>query len=156
MSENTVTLHERSFELGEPTTAQVIQILNVVGSLAVRSEGAAKRLMVNPSNRSVLFGLLAVMSEADLIKLGGTVLQFEDVKEGRKWLREKGIKVAPLIQALFINIKESQDLVDAMGSFIEGFEQVQETFETLGDMFQTETEDDESDEEEKDSDQPAG
>lgn len=134
-NENVVVMHGRAFELGEPSTNVVIRILNVIGSLGVRAgkasgpftgeaeftgEGMVAALLSGVV--SVAFGLLAVLSEHDLLKLGSAVLQFESDAEGRKWLLENGLQVTPLIQALFINIRLSSDLVQAVQAFLAGTE----------------------------------
>jgi len=129
MSEtNTITYFDREFELAEPSTGIVLRILNTIGTIAVRAEGTASRLVKNPSNRAVLFGLLAEVNEADLIRLGSAVLQFEDDREGRKWFKaqakEQNLRVAPLVDALLINLELSEDLTEAISNFFGGAEKL--------------------------------
>lgn len=133
-SENTVVMHGREFVLEEPSTEVVVSILNTVGALSIRAESTAARLVKNPSNRAVLFGLLAAMSEDDLKKLGRAVLQFPGDKEGRKDAQqffEQGIKVAPIVKAFLINLRLSNDLVEALKAFFDGVGGIQAMLETL-------------------------
>ncbi len=130
-TDNVVQYGEREFALEEPTAGMVLRILNVIGSVAIRAETAVRRVMQEPTGRAVLFGLLAVLSESDLIRLGSAVLQFEDDRKGRKWIKEQGVQVAPLVQALFINLRLSQDLVEALRSFFGGVESLGGMLETI-------------------------
>jgi len=127
----TITMHGREFVLEEPPVSVVIRILNTLGSVAMRAESAATRSMKNPTSRAALFGLLAVMSEDDLIRLGAAALQFEDDREGRKWLKSHGVKVSPLVKALFANVRLSTDLVEALQGFFEGAESVEAALKPL-------------------------
>jgi len=124
VSDNTITYGDREFELTEPSTGIVLRILNTIGTIAVRAEGPASRLVKNPSNRAVLFGLLAEVNEADLIRLGSAVLQFEDDRAGRKWLKGQDLRVAPLVDALLINFQLSEDLTEAISNFFGGAEKL--------------------------------
>ena len=124
MSDNTITYGDREFELAEPSTGIVLRILNTVGTIAVRAEGTASRLVKSPSNRAVLFGLLAEVNEADLIRLGSAVLQFEDDRAGHKWLKGQDLRVAPLVDALLINLQLSEDLTEAISNFFGGAERL--------------------------------
>jgi len=134
-TDNTIVMHGREFVLSEPSTGVVIRILNVIGSLGVRAskasgpftgdaeftgEGMITALLSGAV--SVAFGLLAVLSEHDLLKLGSAVLQFENDTKGRQWLIKKGLLVTPLVEALFINIKLSNDLVQAVQAFLAGID----------------------------------
>jgi hypothetical protein len=122
---------DREFILEEPSADIVLRILNVIGSVAMRAETAAERVMKEPTNRAVLFGLLAVLGEGDLIRLGSAVLQFDDDADGRKWLKGKGVLVAPLVKALFINLKLSRDLMEALRNFFGGVEAVMGVVEAI-------------------------
>lgn len=118
--DNVVVMHGEEFHLEEPSTDVTIRILNVLGSIATRSEAHVQRMMKNPSNRAVLLGLLAVISENDLIKLGSAVLQFESDSSGREFFKKNGVKVAPIVKALMINLSLSDDLVEALRAFFDG------------------------------------
>jgi hypothetical protein len=152
---NVVVMHGEEFHLEEPSTDVTIRILNVLGTVATRSEAHVQRMMKNPSNRAVMLGLLAVISKNDLVKLGSAVLQFEDDSEGRKWLKKKGVKVAPIIKALMINIGLSDDLMEALRSFFDGIGLVGKALEklNLGDETETETETETEEETEEESGQ---
>jgi hypothetical protein len=154
--ENVVRYGDREFELEEPTTGIVLRILNAIGAVAVRAEGMASRLVKSPTNRAVLFGLLAVMSENDLARLGSAVLQFEDDRKGRKWIKEQGVKVAPIIDALMVNLRLSEDLVEAVASFFGGIEGLTGILDKLIPTPQTEAETEEETDEVRDKDESAG
>lgn len=122
---------EQEFVLGPPSTDVVLRILNVIGSLGVRSERAVTRLIDRlleegvegaavGSLVGVAFSLLAVLNEADLLRLGSAVLQFEVDREGRQWIREQGVKIKPIIEALFANFRLCGDLAEGLGAFLEG------------------------------------
>lgn len=123
---NTVTLAGREFEIGEPSIGMIVEILKVVGRIAVRGEQAALRQLQGvsrdtvPSNRAVLFGMLAAFSVDDLVFLGAAVLQFPEFKEGRSWLRSVDLELAPLVKAFFLNLSQSQDLRESISSFFVG------------------------------------
>ena len=122
MSENTIVLNEREFQIEEPSVEITLRILKVIGRVAMRAEEAATRVMKNPGRRTLLFALLSEVDEQDLINLGSAALQFDDDREGKRWLKENGIKIAPIVDALFLNLKLSTDLVEAIQSFLTGIE----------------------------------
>ena len=122
MSENTIVLNEREFQIEEPSVEITLRILKVIGRVAMRAEEAATRVMKNPGRRTLLFALLSEVDEQDLINLGSAALQFDDDREGKHWLKENGIKIAPIVDALFLNLKLSTDLVEAIQSFLTGIE----------------------------------
>lgn len=122
MSENVVTMHGEEFHLEEPSSDVVLRILRAIGGVGVRAESIVSRAAQNPSNRALMFGLLAVMEENDFAKLGSAVLQFEDDRKGRKFIKDGGLLFAPIIEALMINIKLSTDLADALSAFFGGIE----------------------------------
>ena len=74
------------------------------------------------SNRAALFGALAAFSERDLVALGSACLQFEDDKDGRKWLESIDLKLAPLVKAFFLNLTQSDDLQESFSAFFDGME----------------------------------
>jgi len=123
---NEITLAGRTFVIEEPKLGTIIQILKVLGGLAVRGEKVAQRSLQavtrNPSlsNRVVLFGTIAALSESDLVWLGAAVLQFDDIKAGRKWLNSIELELAPLVKAFFLNLSQSQDLRDSISHFFAG------------------------------------
>lgn len=119
MSENAVTFNGRTFELHEPSISTVLSILNVIGKVGTRAEKEAMQVASNPTSRAVLFGLLATMKEDDLVHLGIAVLQIGDDKDAQKWLYGN-LKVSPLLDAFFINLSLSSDLMDALKSFFKG------------------------------------
>lgn len=140
MADNVVILQGREFEIGEPNTGAVLTILNVIGSVGVRAEKAAVAVSKNPTHRAVLMGLLAEMTEDDLIKLGAAVLQFPDGENGRAWLRKHGVRVAPLVRALMLNLQQSTDLIEAIQAFFDGIEPLSAMINTLAAMATGETE----------------
>lgn len=120
--ENTVVLNGREFHIEEPSVEITLRILKVIGKVAMRAEEAATRVMKSPGRRTLLFALLSEVDEQDLINLGSAALQFKDDREGKRWLKENGIKIAPIVDALFLNLKLSTDLVEAIQSFLTGIE----------------------------------
>lgn len=131
---NVVELAGRSFTIEEPNVDVILRILKVFGQIMLRGEAAALRriggVVKNPkaSFRSVAMGALAALSEQDLVALGGAVLQFEDDKEGRKWLRSIELRLSPLVRAFFLNLSQSEDLRETIADFFTGFEGLEDLF----------------------------
>lgn len=67
---------------------------------------------------SVVFGILAEVTEHDLLCLGSAVLQFEDDADGRRWWTDRGLLYAPIVQALIINIRLSSDIQETIKAFL--------------------------------------
>lgn len=148
--DNIVVLAGREFEIGEPSIGIVLRIVNIIGRLGTRGERVATRALadvareiaagnrtgLSMSFRVVVFGMLASAQEADLHALGSAVLQFENDKEGRQWLADLGqeFKLAPLIKAFFINLAQSEDLVEALENFFVGLGMVEARYSRVGAM----------------------
>ncbi|MBN2005812.1 MAG: hypothetical protein JXA21_20815 [Anaerolineae bacterium] len=120
MKPNTVTLNGRVFELREPDYGIVLRVLNVVGDVGLRAESTVRAALANPTDASLIFGLLAAMRPGDVLRLGSAVLQFPTEEEGVAWLQETGVKIAPIVQALLVNVNLSADLVAAVENFTSG------------------------------------
>lgn len=136
---NIVTLGGREFEIDEPDIGITVRIINIIGILLNRGEKTALRsierlarqaqadglgasALTQPSTRAVLFGVLAALNVEDLIAFGSTVLQFEDDREGRKWLRSVKLELAPLVRAFWLNVAQGTDLMEALRSFFVGLD----------------------------------
>jgi len=127
---NIVAYADREFEIGEPDIGITLRIIRCFGQVGIRAERAVMRALSSlaqgaqsaptPSGRAVMFGMLATLQEQDLIALGSAVLQFKDDREGRRWIREHGLKLAPIVKALFLNIAQSTDLREAFDNFFVG------------------------------------
>ena len=131
---DTVALGGREFALDEPDIGITLKILNCIGRLGVRGEKVAARVIQNPGNRAVIMGMLTALDIEDLYTFGVAVLQFEDEKDGRKWLRElgpKGLKLAPLVKAFFINYQKSEDLRESLANFFVGLEMLEGSLSDL-------------------------
>jgi len=118
-----VELGGRTFEIDEPNIGITLRIINVIGRIGVRGEKIASRLVQNPSSRAAVFGILAGLNVVDLYDFGSAVLQFEDEKEGRRFMKDlgpKGLKLAPLVKAFFLNYAQSDDLREALANFTMG------------------------------------
>jgi len=118
----TIEYGGQTFEIGEPNSEIVLRILNCLGKIGTRGEGAAVRVMRKPTTLATLFGLMAVLDEQDIAELGSAVFQFEDKAKGKKFMREQSIRVAPVIKALFFNLEQSTDLVESISAFFGGIE----------------------------------
>jgi len=132
--EAAVEVYGRRFEIEPPTIGVTLRILNSFAGLAVRGERAVIRSLqsiagrggaqVQVSTRAALFGMLAVLNIEDLHALGAAVLQFEDDREGRKFLRNpppgEALKLAPLVRGLMLNLSKSDDLRDSLADFFDG------------------------------------
>lgn len=119
-----VEMGGRAFTIEEPSLDITLRVLNAIGRMALRGEKAAEALLRNPSSRTAIWGLLAVVDARDLEKLGSALLQFEDDREGREFIR--GLQatgqlcIAPLIKAFFLNWSLSTDLQEALANFTVG------------------------------------
>lgn len=130
----TVTVFDRDFAIGPPNIGTTLRIINVFGQVGVRGERVAMRALQSlargaqaaptPSSRAALFGMLAALQVEDVIALGSAVLQFEDDREGRGFLRKapegKQIPLSPIVRALFLNVMQSEDLRDCLVDFFDG------------------------------------
>ena len=129
-----VTVGDRDFQIEEPTLDIVLRIVNWIGHLGMRGERIATRMLARalggardkpaPDLRAILFGILSGLTVEDLYTLGAAVLQFEERKEGEKWLKEHGLRLSPLIRALFLNVYQSEDLQESLADFFGGMEAV--------------------------------
>jgi len=102
----TVTVFDRDFAIGPPNIGITLRIINVFGQVGVRGER------------------VAALQVEDVIALGSAVLQFEDDREGRGFLRKapegKQIPLSPIVRALFLNVMQSEDLRDCLVDFFDG------------------------------------
>lgn len=140
-----VQVYGRDFPIGEPGIGITLRILRIIGVLAVRGNKAALRSLQSlvdqgrpapeVSWRAHLFGILASIYEQDLIALGSAVLQFENDRDGRKFLNNppEGFKLvlSPIIRAFWLNIAQSEDLRDALNDFFVGMGMTSNLLETL-------------------------
>lgn len=129
-----VRIGGREFAIDEPDIGITLRILKVIGRLFVRGEKVAARVIQNPGNRAVIMGMLAALDITDLHALGSAVLQFEDDKTGRKWMKDLGTKdlrLAPLVKAFFLNYAKSEDLRESLANFFVGQEMLEVTLAEL-------------------------
>ena len=132
--QRTVTVFDREFAIGQPNLGITLRIINVLGQVGVRGERVAMRALQSlargaqqapsPSSRAALFGMLAALSVEDVIALGSAVLQFDDDREGRGFLRKapdgQQLPLSPIVRALFLNLMQSEDLRDCLVDFFDG------------------------------------
>jgi hypothetical protein len=143
--QRTVTVYDRDFVIGQPNLGITLRIINVMGQVGVRGERVAMRALQSlargaqqaptPSSRAALFGMLAALSVEDVIALGSAVLQFDDDREGRGWLRKgpdgQQLPLSPIVRALFLNIMQSEDLRDCLTDFFDGLRMTESLFSGL-------------------------
>ena len=125
-----VTVCGQEFVIGEPDVGITLRILNVFGELAICGERKAIRALkslaagsketLQVSNRAAIFGMIAAMDKEDLIALGSAVLQFQDDRKGRAFLRGGNLTLSPIIRAFFLNVANSQDLKESLTDFFDG------------------------------------
>lgn len=124
-----VTMGAEEFTIEEPSLEITMRILNSVGRMALRGERAAETILQNPTSRAAIWGLLAVIDVEDLAKLGAALLQFEDEKTGKKFIKglrdSKDLRLAPLVKAFFLNWSQSTDMQEALGNFTAGVLELQ-------------------------------
>ena len=122
VDDSTVTIEGRVFELGVPSTRSIIWFLNAFSSLARRSQGKALDMLGSgsPNPLDVIFGIGEAITEQDLVEFGVAALQFNDRKKGRKFLRDAGVPMAEIIQAMGISIKKSSPLMAQLKNVLEG------------------------------------
>jgi len=75
--------------------------------------------------------------------------RFEDDRAGRKWLKGQNLRVAPLVDALLINLQLSEDLTEAISNFFGAAEKLVGMLDRMlpaSLMTETEEETDEPDE----------
>ena len=118
---STVKIEGRVFELGVPSTRSIIWFLNAFSSLARRSQGKALDMLGkgSPNPLDVIFGIGEAITEQDLVEFGVAALQFNDRKKGRKFLRDAGVPMAEIIQAMGISVKKSAPLMAQLKNVLE-------------------------------------
>jgi hypothetical protein len=135
LADRTVKLGGETFEIAEPDIGVTLKIVNAVGRIGLRGERLAARVIKNPTSRAAVFGMLAGLQVDDLHHLAAAVLQFENEKEGRKWLRKLGsdeLKLAPIVRAFILNYVQSADLREALANFIQGQDLLEATLTGIG------------------------
>lgn len=135
LADRTVELGGETFEIVEPDIGVTLKIVNAVGRIGLRGERLAARVIRNPTSRAAVFGMLAGLQIDDLHHLACAVLQYEDEKAGRKWLRglgPKGMKLAPIVRAFFLNYAQSEDLREALANFTQGQDLLEATLVGIG------------------------
>jgi len=132
--QRTVTVYDRDFVIEQPSLGITLRIINVLGQVGVRGERVAMRALSSlargaeaaptPSSRAALFGMLAALDIEDVIALGSAVLQFDDDRKGRGFLRQppgdQQLPLSPIIRALWLNVMQSEDLRDSLVDFFDG------------------------------------
>lgn len=165
MDENTIVMHGREFHLETPSVGVTIRILNCIGSLGARAtrqgigvsiDGFGLEEMIGAlvnGVAGVAFGLMSVLTEHDLLKLGSAVLQFEDDREGRQWLMTNGLLITPIVKALMINVRLSYDLREAIPAFFDGIAPLIEKLSEEGESLALEDPEDTGDMDQEKKDQ---
>ena len=102
------------FELGEPSAQTTILMINALCALGRRSQQHALKVMRNPTAAGVLWGLGEIMTVDDLVRFGSAALRFDDDREGRKWIRNEGARIGPILEAVTVTLAQSTELVDAL------------------------------------------
>ena len=143
--EHKVTVFGQDFVIGQPSLGITLRIINVLGQVGVRGERVAMRALQSlargaqtaptPSSRAALFGMLAALNVEDVIALGSAVLQFEDDREGRGFLRQspegRQLPLSPIIRALWLNVMQSEDLRDSLVDFFDGLRMTESMLSSL-------------------------
>lgn len=133
-AEGVVEMYGRAFTITEPSIGITLRIIRVLGLLGVRGEKTAmralrslaegSRLKLEASWRAAVFGMLAALQEEDLQALGSAVFQFEDDREGRRFMANpppgERLRLSPIIRAFWLNVAKSEDLQDALNDFFVG------------------------------------
>ncbi len=130
---NIVTMNGRDFEIGAPDALTLLRALKVVGRVVQRAEADAKAIglalfdAVSGSKKKkgaqednlaqIVFLFIAVLEEDDLLKFAAAMLQFKDEAEGVAWLRETGVRLTPLVQAVMKNLNQLDDVIGALQVF---------------------------------------
>jgi hypothetical protein len=124
MKNNTVTLHGRQFQLSAPPLSVTLRLLNILGDVGIHAEERLKGL-AGRSLSAAVYAVLAVLNEDEILRLGSALLQFQTEAEGVQWLSEHGVELAPLMDALFINLELSNDLMAALGNFTTRIQEIE-------------------------------
>jgi hypothetical protein len=126
-----IEMNGRRFEIAPPDGLIVIRTLKIIAEVLVRTEEASQELGASLAKSAMdvaegkkdglqltqVLTLLSVLEEDDLLRLGSALLQFRNEREGVRWLQDTGVRLTPLMQALNLNLKQCDDIVDAIEVF---------------------------------------
>jgi len=137
--DNLVVMHDKEFHIEPPDGLVVLRILRTLSRVIQRAEQEAKTLgleifkqvtkeAADGESTSAPMGLsddllqkilvfVSILEDEDLLKLGSGLLQFQDEAYGVRWLKKHGVKLAPLMQALVLNLQQLDDVVEALKVF---------------------------------------
>lgn len=73
----------------------------------------------SPSPLDLVFSVGEALTEDDLIGFGVAALQFQNRQKGRKFLKDHGVPMPEIIQAVGISIKKSAPLVEQLKNVLE-------------------------------------
>ena len=132
----TVEFGGRTFEIGEPDLATVLELVNAIGDIMLHAE---KHLATRLGNlftaiiggkvqssqpfEATIFGLMATIKIQHFIRIAAIVLfggKDHQKKEAETFFRtipEDQIKIAPVVRALALRIHQSEDLAESLGNF---------------------------------------
>jgi hypothetical protein len=134
---NVVTIDGQDFEIGPPDAVSILRIARIVARVGLEADKSVRErigvMITNamseegegdgPSEADVLpivFSLLTVVEDDDLYKLGAAFLQFQNEVQGVRWLQEHGLPLNALVQAVMLNLSQTDDIVGAIRSFVGG------------------------------------
>jgi len=140
--DNLVVMNGKEFRIEPPDGIIILRVLRLLSKVIQRADSEAKALGFEifkiaaktvgeageESAPSGPLGLsddllqkilvfLSVLEEEDLLKLGSAFLQFKEESYGVKWLKSKGLRLAPLMQAVVLNLQQMEDVVEALKVF---------------------------------------
>lgn len=117
--DSTVQIGDRIFELEVPSTKHVIWFINAFSRLVRRSQRVLADALGSPSPLDLVFSVGEALTEDDLIGFGVAALQFQNRQKGRKFLKDHGVPMPEIIQAVGISIKKSAPLVEQLKNVLE-------------------------------------
>jgi len=139
--DNVVLMHDKEFAIGPPDGLIVLRTLRILSRVIQRAEAEAKTIGLEifkqvakeaaegeetpagPMGLSddllqKILVFVSILEDQDLLKLGSALLQFKDESYGVRWLKKHGVKLAPLMKALVLNLRQLDDVVEALRVFM--------------------------------------
>jgi hypothetical protein len=111
MASNVITLGEREFKLGKPTTQHWLNVLRFAKYLIENGYGDALNRIAGMEKGQeilILFTVIEPLKVNDLNMLGALLLQFDDLDEGAAFVAESGgAELDWLLEAFAINVEQA-------------------------------------------------
>lgn len=139
--DNIVPMNGKDFEIVAPDALIMLRALRVVSRViqradatardrgialfkqaaeAVSAEGEGPTPMATSAADDMIQKVMVfmmTMEDDDLLTFATAVLQMPDEAAGKRWLKKYGLRLAPLVRALMLNLEQMDDVIEALKVF---------------------------------------